>query len=106
MSGGRSYSTSVKTTINGLVEEVKMHQDNYQEVMRIFQNHEQYLVRNGAASEEMAQFINALIEDNQKERLWIENLVKESQAHTEVLRQHQMGQQVIAEVIKMMMAGQ
>ena len=51
-------------------------------------------------ADEMAQYIDALIEDAEKKRLWIGNLMKESQTREEVLRQHHMGQQVLAEVMK------
>ena len=50
--------------------------------------------------------MNALIEDNEKKRQWSTGLVQESQAQTEVLRQHEIGQQVLAEVIKQMMGQQ
>ena len=94
------FNGSVKTSINSLENQVRKHQDNFQEVVRIFQNHEKYIGRNRAAADEMAQYINALIEDAEKKRLWIGNLMKESQAQEEVLRQHHMGQQVLAEVMK------
>ena len=94
------FNGSVKTSIDSLESQVRTHQDNFQEVVRIFQNHEKYIVRNGAVADEMAQYINALIEDAEKKRLWIGNLMKESQAQEEVLKQHHMGQQVLAEVMK------
>ena len=80
------FNGSVKTSINSLESQVRKHQDNFQEVVRIFQNHEKYIVRNGAVADEMAQYINALIEDAEKKRLWIGNLMNESQAQEEVLR--------------------
>ena len=93
------FNGSVKTSIDSLESQVRKHQDNFKEVVRIFQNHEKYIVRNGAVADEIVQCINALIEDAEKKRLWIGNLMKESQAQ-EVLRQHHMGQQVLAEVMK------
>ena len=70
------------------------------------QIHELNIVRSGAVTHEMAQYINAQVRDNQNKNLRIENLVREQQAQAEILRQHQMGQEVIAEVMKcMMMAG-
>ena len=80
------FNGSVKTSINSLESQVQKHQDNFQEVVRIFQNHEKYIVRNRAVADEMAQYINALIEDAEKKRLWIGDLMKESQAQEEVLR--------------------
>ena len=46
----------------------------------MLQGHEQHIVKNGAASQEMAQYINALISENEKKTLWIASLMKESQA--------------------------
>ena len=72
----------------------------------IMQVHEQYIVRSCVVTQEMAQYVNALIKDNEEKSMRIANLVREFQAQSEVLRQQQMGQQVLAEVLKMTMAGQ
>ena len=48
----------------------------------------------------MAQCINALAIVSEKNRSWIGAMMNESQAQAQVLRQHHLGQQVIAEVIK------
>ena len=48
----------------------------------------------------MAQSINALIEDNATKVVWISSPMRETQERTQVLRQHQLGLQVQAEVIK------
>ena len=48
----------------------------------------------------MAQRINALIQENENKTVWISSLVRDSHAKTQVLRQHQLGLQVQAEVIK------
>ena len=69
------------------------------------QIHEQFIVRSRVVTQEMAQYINALIRDNQNKSMRIEKLVRESQVHAEILRQHQICQEVIAEVMKCMMAG-
>ena len=50
----------------------------------------------------MEQYINALVQENEQKNLWIGSLVRESEAQTQVLRQHHLGQQVLAEVIKKM----
>ena len=68
----------------------------------MLQGHEQHIVKNGAASQEMAQYINALISENEKKTLWIAIPTKESQA-PEVLRQHQQGQVALAGMIKWML---
>ena len=68
----------------------------------MLQNHEQRILTNGVASQEMVQYINALALDNENKKQWIGVLMKESQAQAEVLRQHHLGQQVLAEVIKRM----
>ena len=50
----------------------------------------------------MAQYINALVQENENKNLWIGSLVREAEAQTQVLWQHHLGQQVLAEVIKKM----
>ena len=69
------------------------------------QVHEQYIVRSGVVTREMAQYVNGLIKGNEQKRLRIESPMKEFQVQSEVLRQQLEGQQVLAEVLKMMMAG-
>ena len=96
------FNESAKSCINGLVEEVKNHQDNFRGMAMILQIHEQHITQNGAVSQQMAQYVNALITENEKKTLWIGNLMRESQAQTEVLRQHHVGQHALAEVIKWM----
>ena len=66
----------------------------------ILQVHKQHIAANGTVSQQMAQYVNALIEENEKKTLWIANQMKESQVQTEVLRQHGIGQHVLAEMIK------
>ena len=51
------------------MEEVRKHQDYFQEVVRIFQNHEEHIRRNDVVSDGMAQYINALVQDTEKKRL-------------------------------------
>ena len=100
------FNGSVRASINGLENQVRTHQDNFQEVVRVFQNHEEHIATNGVVSERMAQYINVLIQESEKARLWIGSLTRESQAQEEVLRQHHVGQQVLAEVIKLIVAQQ
>ena len=97
------FNESIRRTANGLENHVKTHQDDFQQVARILQVHEQHIISQGTASQEMVQYINALVQDTEKKRAWIGNLIKESQAQMQVLRQHEMGQQAIAGVIKCMM---
>mgnify|MGYP004662545421 CR=1 FL=1 len=94
------FNESTRSSINGLVEEVKKHQDEFRQMATILQTHQQHIARTGTVSQEMAQYINALIEENEKKREWITSLMKETQAQQEVLRQHELGQQVLAEVIR------
>ena len=68
--------------------------------MRILQTHEEHMAKTGAASQEMAQRINALIEENANKTVWISSLMRESQEQTHILLQHQLGLQVQAEEIK------
>ena len=100
------FNKCVKTTLGGLVEEVKTHQGHFQEVVRVLRNHEQHIANSGAASQNMVQYINALVEENEKKRAWIGTLISEFQAQSQILRRHEMGQQVMAEVIKDMMRQQ
>ena len=72
----------------------------------IMQVREQYIVRSGVITQEMAQFVSALIKENEQKSMRIEVLAREYQVHAEVIRQQQLGQQVIAEVDKRKMAGQ
>ena len=97
---------SSRALTSSLVEEVNTHRENFQKVGMIMQIHEQHIVQSGAFTQEMAQFVNALIRENEQKSMRIEVLARECQAHAEVLGQHQLGQQVIAEVIKRMIAGQ
>ena len=97
-----AFNESAKSSVAGVVDEIKKHQEHFQEVVRVLQNHEQRILTNGTASQEMAQYINAMALDNENKRQWITILMKETQAQAEVLRQHHLGQQVLAEVIKRM----
>ena len=64
------------------------------------------MANHGAASEQMAQYIGELLKENENKSLWIGTLMNESRAQAQVLEQHRLGQEVIAEVIKRMMAEQ
>ena len=61
-----TINESARASIVGLVEEVKIHQGNLRDVARVLQNHEQHIVKNGAASQEAVQYINALAQENEK----------------------------------------
>ena len=95
-----AFNENVRASITGLANEIEKHQNNFREVGRIFQNHEEHMRKKGAASNEMAQYINALIQDSENKTLWIGNLMRESRAQTQVLQQHELGLHVQAEVIK------
>ena len=69
-------------------------------MVRIFKNHEERIAQTGAVSGGMAQYINALVEETEKTKAWVGSLMRESQEQEAVLRQHEMGQRVLAEVIK------
>ena len=49
-----------------LAEEVTTHRDNFQKVAMVMQVHEQHIVRSGTMTQEMAQYINALVQDNEQ----------------------------------------
>ena len=95
-----TFNEGVRASFTSLAEEVGKHQNNFRDVVRIIQTHEERIVKTGAASQEMAQRINALIKENENKTVWIRSLMRESQEQTQVLRQHQLGLQVQAEVIK------
>ena len=95
-----AFNEGVRASFTSLAEDVKKHHDNFREVARIFQAHEEYIVKTGAASQEMAHYINALIKENENKTVWISSLVRESHEQTNVLRQHELGLQVQAEVIR------
>ena len=63
-------------------------------------NHEQHILQNGAASQEMAQYVNVLLQDNQNQSLCIASLMKEALAQAEVLGEHHVGQHILADVIR------
>ena len=94
------FNGGVRASFTSLSEEVKKRQDNFREVVRIFQAREEHIVKTGAATKEMAQYINALIRENANKTVWISSLMRDSQEQTQVLRQHELGLQVQAEVIK------
>ena len=94
------FNEGVRASFTSLAEEVKKHQDNFHEVVRILQAHEEYIVKTGEASQEIAQNINVLIQDSENKTVWISSLMRDAQKKTQVLRQHQIGLQVQAEVIK------
>ena len=79
---------SSRALMNGLVEEVKAHQDNFQKLGMIMQVHERHIVQSGTITQEMAQYINALVQENEQKNLRIASLTKEYQAQADVLRQH------------------
>ena len=54
----------------------------------------------------MALFVNKLIQEDMKKRMWNESLARANQEQSEVLQQHQNGQQVLAEMIKKIIVGQ
>ena len=81
-----AFNRSVRTSIDGLEKQVQIHQDNFGHVVRIFKNHEEHIAKNGLVSEGMAQYINALVEETEKTKLWVGSLMRESQAQEDVLR--------------------
>ena len=100
------FNEGVRASFTSLEEDVKKHNYNFREVARIFQAHEEYIAKTGAASQEMAQCINALTKENENKTAWISSLMRETREQTQVLRQHHLGLQVQAEVIKDIIAGQ
>ena len=60
------FNESTRSSINGLVEEVKKHQDEFRQMATILQTHQQHIARTGTVSQEMAPDINALILENER----------------------------------------
>ena len=56
-----SFNEGVRASFTSVAEDIWKHQDNFREVVRILQTHEQHIAMTGAASQEMVQSINALI---------------------------------------------
>ena len=96
------FNESTRSSIAGMVQEVEKHQEYFQEVVRVLKNHEQHIANQGVARQETAQYLNVLAQENEKTKAWVGSLMRETQAQEQVLRQHEMGQQVLAEVIKRM----
>ena len=72
-------------------------------MVRILQAHEQFIVNTGSITQGIARNVVELSKDNEKNRMWIGEMMRENQAQAQVLRQHEMGQQAIAGVLKVMM---
>ena len=98
-----AFSESVRASFSGLVEEVQRHQDSFNEVVCVLQNHEQHISTSGLASQEMAQYINALAQANEKNTMWIADLMRETNAQSQVIREQHVKQHVLAEVMKRVM---
>ena len=104
--GQATFNESTQRSIACLENQVRIHQDNFHEVVRILLVHEQHIVDTGSITQGLARNVVELSQDNEKNRMWIGDLMRENQAQTEVLRQHEMGQQALAGVIKIMMNNQ
>ena len=73
-----SFDEGVRASFTCLAENVKQHQNNFRDEVRILQTHEEHMAKTGAASQEMAQYINALIEENANKTVWISSLMRET----------------------------
>ena len=93
--GQATFNESAKRSVNCLEEQVETHQNNFKEVARILQVHEQHIVNAGAVTQWLTRNVIGLAQDNEKKRLWIGTMISEFQAQSQVLRQHEMGQQVL-----------
>ena len=65
-----AFTESASAAITGLAGEAKRHQNAFREVWMILLNHEEHIHQTGAESQEMAQYINALIEESEKKLSW------------------------------------
>ena len=80
------FNESTRTSIAKLTQEVQRHGDHFQEVVRVLQSNEQCILKNDTVSVEMAQSINALIQDSQNKNAWIGSPMMENQEQSHVLR--------------------
>ena len=61
------FNGSVRASNDGLESKVTVHQNNFQMLVHVLQAHETCIVKNGSTASEMAQFINALAQENEKD---------------------------------------
>ena len=52
-----------RALMNSLLDEVDIHRDKFQEMGMTMQVHEQYIVRSGFATQEIAQYVNMFIRE-------------------------------------------
>ena len=95
-----AFSESVRASFSGLVEEVQQPQDSFNVVVRVLHHHAQHIATSGRPSQEMAQYINALAQENEKNTAWITSLMRETNAQSKVIREQHLKQHVLAEVMK------
>ena len=77
-----AFNEAVRASFTSMAEEVNRHQNNFTEVVQVLKAHEEYMVRTGAASQDMAQCINALVQENANQTVWISSLVRETGTNT------------------------
>ena len=70
-----------RAPIQGLVDEVDIHRDNFQKVGMIM-HPRQHIVRSCVVTQEISQYINALVRDNQNKNMRIKSLMRDSQVHS------------------------
>ena len=72
------FDESTETSIAGLVQQDQKHRECFMEVVRVLQSHEKHILQNGAASQEMAQYVNVLLQDTRSQTMWIASLINEA----------------------------
>ena len=95
-----AFNESVRASFTSLAEQVNKHQSNFTEVVQVLKAHEEFIVNTGTAYQQMAQCINSLVQTSENNTVWISSVMRETQEQTQVLRQHELGLRVQAEVIK------
>ena len=95
-----AFNEAVRASFTSLAGEVNKHQNNLTEMVQVLKAHEEYMVKTGAASQDMAQCINALVQENANQTVWISSLMRETREQTQVLQRHEVGLHVQAEVLK------
>ena len=78
--GQATFNESTQRSIACLEKQVKIHLDNIHEVVRILQVHEQHIVNTGAVTQGIALNAVELSKDNEKNRMWIGEMMRERES--------------------------
>ena len=80
--GQATFNESSKRAIACLEKQVKIHRDNFHEVVRILQAHEQDIVNTGSITQGLSRNVVELSKDNEKNRMWMGNDERKPSSNT------------------------